>query len=271
VSVVGGHLIGNRLVLVTGTEYHRVEINFTNITSFKIINLYQHTCCMNDSMLRATKRQRLDNPSSWMDCESIGAVISSPLHVEKQGTSDITSNTGILRTPPASDHTTALFYERFEIEILKRFRFSLSSQIQILEDDVPVHTIKRNRMILQQRIRVGINACTRSLEASLRCVNDRQRLEEQPVLLILTSDITPPTIQAQLPVLASQMSPPVPVLLLSGSSSSTELGKLLGTKHVASIVFMSKGCSHDLNIERVDDQLVHSAVDSFVDYIRKKA
>jgi ribosomal protein L7Ae-like RNA K-turn-binding protein len=234
-------------------------------------------------MIRSTKRQRLEHPTSWMDCESIEVVVNAPVVVgadsieTSKNHDDNSKHDRVLRIPAASIHLTELFFERFQVEILKRYRYSLSSQIRIFEEDDEdiIRTIKRDRSILQQRIKIGINSCTRVLEALLRQNENDTSIEgtkQTAMLLVLTTDIKPPTIQAHLPVLASQVSPPVPIMLLSGSSSSSEFGKLLGTKNVSAVVFLSQNRAEDdqATVREEETKQVHFAVDSFVDYVRRK-
>ena len=197
-------------------------------------------------MFRPTKRQRLQHPTSWMDCETIETI---PSPFEQQF---------ILKTPLATVLTKEIFFDRLQKEIVHRFRFTLSSQIQILKGE-SLDDVKARRSLLQTRIVCGINAVTRMLEEA---VCDRAPV---PLLVILTTDVYPSHIMAHLPVLAKQVQ--APVLLLPGAQSSTELGKLLGIKSVAALAFAPHhvvvGTTHD-------ESQLHAAVDSLADFVRGK-
>jgi ribosomal protein L7Ae-like RNA K-turn-binding protein len=182
-----------------------------------------------------------------MDCESIEAVVAPPFHQQP-----------VLRTPLASQVTKEIFLERFRKEILDRFNFSLCSQIRI-EGKETLADIKQRRNILKQRIPIGINAVTRALEAA--CYGKRPA----PSLVVLTSDLHPPTLQAHIPVLAAQLR--TPVFLLPGDASSEELGKLLGTKRVAALAFLPHAAVYQMTSQ---EEQVHGAVDSFVAFVRGK-
>jgi len=192
---------------------------------------------------RPTKRQRLEQPPSWMDCENI-ATVASP-YAEMP-----------LQTPIASQLTKEIFLERFQKEVLEPFHFSLSSQLQVDPNTSLVDT-KQCRSILKQRIIVGTNACTRVLEAA--CT---QR-GTPPRLVVLTTD-TPPTILVHVPVLCQQHQ--IPMLLLGGPAS-LELGKVLGTKKVGIFAFSPHAGVYPGTPLQCN---VHSAVDSFVDFVQSK-
>lgn len=198
-------------------------------------------------MYRATKRQRLEHPTSWMDCDSIETVVAAP-----------SISRSFVTTPLASEITKEIFFERFKKEILTRFGFSLSSQIMILNDE-PLENAKERRNLLKQRMQVGINSCTRALEAAV------YGKAPAPLLLVLNSDVHPTAVTSHLPILAQQSR--VPVLLLPGNSSSSELGNILGTKKIAALAFVPHVSVYQ---ESEEAKRVHTAVDSFVDFVRGK-
>jgi hypothetical protein len=240
-------------------------------------------------MQRSTKRQRLEYPLSWMDCDSIEAVVlvqgpklfadnkstlsslSSNVHSRKNSNDDM-----IIRTPMASPNVGELFLERFQIEIVNRFRYTLSSQIRLLHENDSIEAIKKYRSVLKKRVLVGINACTRHFEWCLKvmetdCNNMKSSpLEERPLLLVLATDVMPPTIMAHLPVLANRFSPPIQIFLLPGKSSSIDLGKILGTKKVAALLFTSQRNIFVDDELKMNDDRVHRAVDSFVEFMLQK-
>jgi ribosomal protein L7Ae-like RNA K-turn-binding protein len=178
-----------------------------------------------------------------MDCESIECIP--------------TPQQFILKTPVASVLTKEIFFDRFQKEILKPFRFTLSSQLQILEGE-SLEQVKQRRSLLQHRMVCGINAVTRMLEAAIYSKGP------VPLLLVLTTDVYP-SVTAHLPILAQQIR--VPILLLPGVQSSAELGKLLGTKNVAALAFVSH---HDVCKMNDDEGKVHAAVDSLANFVRGK-
>lgn len=202
-------------------------------------------------MFRPTKRQRIEHPVCWMDCESI-ETIPCPLVVGQQ------QQCIMVKTPVATVLTKEIFLDRFQKEILQPFRFSLSSQIQICEGET-LEQVKARRDVLQKRIVCGINAVTSTLEAAVCCK------APIPLLLVLTIDVYP-SLTAHLPILAQQI--PVPILLLPGAQSSSELGKLLGTKKVAALAIVPP-LHADYNM--ADDECrVHAAVNSLARFIRDK-
>jgi len=201
-----------------------------------------------------------------MDCESIETVVSG---------------SRVLRTPAASQLTQDLLMDRFKKEIVKPFRFSLSSQIQLLdrrelgveegEEDTEdtVQAAKERRQQIRARLRIGINACTRALEAA--CYEG----ERAPSLLVLTTSSSyttssDPSISAHLPALAQRAQ--VPLLLLPSTTAATELGTLLGIPRVTALVFVPQN-QHGVSSSALSaDQAerLHAAVDSFVEFTRGK-
>jgi ribosomal protein L7Ae-like RNA K-turn-binding protein len=194
-------------------------------------------------MFRPTKRQRLENPPSWMDCETLASV-AAPFETP-------------IRTPLVSQLTKEIFIERFQKEIVGRFQFSLSSQLRV-DGPSSLQDVKSRRTVLKQRILVGTNACTRALEAAVYSKGSC------PMLLVLAADLNPPTILAHIPVLAKQTR--VPILLLPGRAS-IELGKALGAKKVAILCFQPHVPVYQGTLV---EQEVHGAVDSFVDFMLQK-
>jgi ribosomal protein L7Ae-like RNA K-turn-binding protein len=111
---------------------------------------------------------------------------------------------------------------------------------------------KRNddpvRALVKSRIKIGTNECTRSLESTETT---------RPELIILSRDVHPPTILAHIPYLAKN----VGILLLPGRASF-ELGKVLGTKKVAIMVFLKRP-------EDASEQ-EHDRIDSLVAFLKQK-
>lgn len=195
-------------------------------------------------MFRPTKRQRIENPPSWLDCQSL-STIASPFGENP------------IRTTVVSEFTKELVLDRFNKEILTRYNFSLSSQLRV-DNDVSLHDMLECRKILQSRILVGVNRCTTALEQA--CYRGGMK----SILLIVSGDVEPPTMLSHIPVLAHQTH--TPVLLLPGPASN-DLGRLLGTKRVALVCFLA----HDGDTPMVAlEQGVHQAVDSFVAFAVSK-
>ena len=217
-------------------------------------------------LFRLTKRQRLEGPVCWMDCESIETVVSG---------------SRVLRTPAASQLTQDLFMDRFQKEIAKPFRFSLSSQIQLLDrrelgveegedTEDTVQAAKERRQQIRARLRIGINACTRALEAA--CYEG----ERAPSLLVLTTSSSntttssDPSISAHLPALAQRAQ--VPLLLLPSTTAATELGTILGIPRVTALAFVPQN-RHGMSSSALSadqNERLHAAVDSFVEFARGK-
>jgi ribosomal protein L7Ae-like RNA K-turn-binding protein len=217
-------------------------------------------------MFRLTKRQRLKHPSCWMDVESIESL-PYPLM-------DAPSN--VLRTHVAALLTKDIFMDRFRKEILQPFRFTLSSQLQVMDGE-SLEDVKERRTLLRQRILVGINAVTRALELAVAATKPtttgssdiavKAALVNAPLLIVLSTDV-PPTVTMQIPILAKQLG--VPVLLLPGMQTSHELGELFGIRTVAAMAIVP-------NIHNIETMCksttmktadhVNNAVDSFAAFM----
>jgi len=209
-----------------------------------------------DPLVRRTKRQRLEQPVCWMECESLETVVVAAAAVN--------SSSRWIRTPVATPLTQELFLDRLQKEIVTPFQFSLSSQIRLLSQDDTVPAAKERRRWIQSRLRVGGNACAQALE---QAACDNSNNNQAPTLLVLTSSTSTPSTVAQsiLPALAHRAG--TPVLLLS-SGSSTELGRLLGIRRVSALAFVP--APPDCAARSEEEQRVHAAVDSFVEFGRSK-
>lgn len=196
-------------------------------------------------MFRRTKRQRLEHPTCWMDCESIAAVPMPYLEPEF-----------ILKSQVATVVTKEIIFDRIRKEIVEPFRYSLSSKMKILEGE-SLEGVKARRSWLRKRIICGTNAVARVLEAAVNC-----KEKSAPLLLLLMIDAHP-SLMSHLPILAQQCR--VPLLLLPGTS--VELGKMMGTKKVAALAFVPH---HAVFKVPNDESRVHAAVDSLVEFVRGK-
>jgi hypothetical protein len=97
---------------------------------------------------------------SWMDydsMESIQSLSSTTITRSKVATSCIVS------TPVASSTMTEIFLNRLHKEIILPFRFTLSSQIQLLDSDQTIHEAIERRNLIQQRIMFGYNNVSKVL------------------------------------------------------------------------------------------------------------
>lgn len=191
-------------------------------------------------MFRPSKRQRLEQPPSWMDVESVETMATPCGHV---------------RLAKASNLLKEIFLDRFRKEIILKYNYLLSSQLRI-HDDVSVSALRAARRLLQERIHVGINICTKTLTRAC------QESENRPKLVVLAADVSPAHLMQHVPLLAQQLQ--IPILLLPGKASM-ELGELLGTKRVAAIVFASADTPMTSS-----EQAVHDSVADFVGFVLKK-
>ena len=91
-------------------------------------------------------------------------------------------------------------------------------------------------LVVKKRLIVGVNQCTRALEAA---ANNTTR---KPSLVLLSRDVRPPTIVAHIPVLCRQMD--IPAVVLPGRAS-VELGKAVGGRSVAVAMFLPRSTATD--------------------------
>lgn len=229
-----------------------------------------------DPLRRPTKRQRLEQPVCWMDCESVDTVVAL-VGSGNRHDKDQQQQLLLIQTPLASQLTSEIFLDRLQKEILTPFRFSLSSQIQLLEydgKDDTVHAAKERRRALQSRLCIGLNACIRALEEACRYSTNSSAGtgdSQPPTLLVLTNDAAginnnnSNTALHVLVALAHRTRTP----LLRLPLSSKELGQCLGTKHVTALTFLPPSRCGKVAVS-VEHQQLHAAVDSFVDFMRDK-
>jgi ribosomal protein L30E len=181
----------------------------------------------------------------------------------------------VLRTPVATLLTKDIFMDRFRKEILHPFRFTLSSQLQVMDGE-SLEEVKERRALLRQRIIVGINAVTRALELAVAATKPttiscdaaaNAAVDNAPLLVVLSTDV-PPTVTMQIPIMAKQLG--VPVLLLPGMQTSHELGKLLGIRTVAAIAIVAgihKNETMCKSTTKKTSDHVNKAVDSFAAFM----
>jgi hypothetical protein len=250
------------------------------------------------------KRQRTHEPRKpknndgslccWMDYDSVESIDSLKV-------SPTTGSIATIHTPTASSTTKEIFMNRLQQEVLLPFRYSLSSQIQLLDTDQCINDAKNRRKIIQRKILCGYNAVSNVLfEYSKYMVHHHRNEVSVPRLIVLVntdgndgenSRIEPSMLQ-HIVLLTHEYS--IPLLLLpsstnhSGHSSSQELASLFGasSKFLHVIAFISQRpttASHDIAVDRqsevgtvnkdfnqFSEKQVNEAIDSFVEFIRGK-
>ena len=127
-------------------------------------------------------------------------------------------------------------------------------------------------LVVKKRLIVGVNQCTRALEAAANSKTSK------PSLVLLSRDVRPPTIVAHIPVLCRQMD--IPAVVLPGRAS-VELGKAVGGRSVAVAMFLPRG-SNDEEKEKTAPacdgdgpsasqiQECHRRIDSYVKFALSK-
>lgn len=101
-------------------------------------------------------------------------------------------------------------------------------------------------IVVKARFVVGVNQCTRALEAAARLGG-----APLPSLVLLSRDVRPPTILAHVPVLCRQLG--VPSMVLPGRAS-VELGRAVGGKSAAVALFLPSTIE-DATIGIPDDEV----------------
>jgi ribosomal protein L7Ae-like RNA K-turn-binding protein len=197
---------------------------------------------------RPTKRQRKEHPQSLLDNESLACVASPD---------------GSIRTPVVCHVTKEIILDRLDKEICKPFHFSLKvprADRPKIQKNGKMISLPRGKAtgtkiedpikaLVKSRIKIGTNECTRALES---------KSVTMPELIILARDVHPPTILAHIPYLAKNTS----ILLLPGRASF-ELGKVLGAKKVAIMVFLQRP-------KDTTEQQEHDRIDSIVAFLKQK-
>ena len=116
-----------------------------------------------ERQLTVSNQQQQSDSSSvccWMDYESIQSMqrFSSSTTHDTNKSSPCTINTQI-----ASSTTTEIFLSRLHKEIVLPFRFTLASQIQLLDSDQSVHDATERRNVIQKRVLFGYNDVSKLL------------------------------------------------------------------------------------------------------------
>ena len=180
----------------------------------------------------------------WMDYESIDSIQNLSMK--------IATTPFAIHTQVASSTMTEIFLHRLHKEIIIPFRFTLSSQIQLLDSDRTVHDATERRNLIQQRILFGFNNVSKLLfdassnntaKPSLVVVvhpDTNYHNNDSHVQQPSTSIIGAPMLQ-HIPLLTNEMN--IPLLLLPSSyiSENQQGGKgETVTNHAFATIF---GCS----------------------------
>lgn len=192
----------------------------------------------------------------------------------------VASPNGPIRTSVVDDVTKEIVLDRLDKEICKRFGLCLSvpraKRPQVMRDGkmVPAKRAKRKtdvsdppKTLLRSRLKIGTNECTRALEAAVGGVGSA------PSLIILAKGVHPPNILAHIPYLAKAVG--TPIMMLPGRASY-EMGKTLGAKKVAILLFLPRVVVLNDSEAAVEETLCvkqeaeHARIDSFVDFIKSK-
>jgi hypothetical protein len=122
--------------------------------------------------------------SCWMDFESIESITNF------SSSKDQCTNQQIVHTSIASSTTTELFMERLQREIIEPFRYTMSTQIQLLDSDQSIHDAMDRRKVIQKRIVCGYNDVSQLLfdyAAATRTDHKRGVLVTAPMLIVLVN------------------------------------------------------------------------------------
>jgi len=183
-----------------------------------------------------------------------------------QGTIDseslelVASIMGPIRTSPVSNLDRDIIIDRLRIELVDKYYFnyySLQSERTALKN-----SNENKSRELCKYLKVGVNECTRALEASCQLSEDGGKTFV-PILVILARDLRPPTILAHFPYLCKRLD--IPIILLPGKASS-DLGKVFRRKSASVIVFFGykRRCIDS------DDVEISRRVSSYVDFATSK-
>lgn len=207
---------------------------------------------------RPTKRQRREQPITPLDHESV-ACVASP--------------TGPISNPVVSTLDKEIILERLKKELVQPFELKLSvprgnkitttgSSAAATEKKKksprkkPAKSLKRR--LVESRLCIGINQCTRALERS------------DDALVLLCRDVNPPTMVSHIPRLVAK-NEHVSLLILPGGHVSLELGACLGVKRASIVVIVQRP---DDTVEGEGDAETinnyHDRIDSFVEFVKSK-
>jgi ribosomal protein L7Ae-like RNA K-turn-binding protein len=222
--------------------------------------------------------------------------------VENESIEIVASFWGPIQTIPIEKVDKDILLDRLSKEIIKKYNFTLSNctnkknrtkdvnneprrkKKRSLSGPTPNNSIQNETLlhndspqsysIIHQRIIVGVNQVTRLLESPSLWTKETL---EKPLLVFLTSDIRPPTMVMHIPCLCRRLG--IPLILIPGSESSLELGKIFGVRRVSVVVFTSPPSNHSIvPLQDTNDnctpsalmQSCHADIDSYIDFAKSK-
>ena len=212
---------------------------------------------------RPSKRQRRDQPVTPLDHESL-ACVASPV--------------GPISTTPVSSLDKEIIVSRFQKEICAApFELHLSvprgNKITTASGGRKTTTARSQRKplkslarrVLESRLSIGTNQCTRALQQK-----NRQKVD----LVVLCRDVHPPSILAHIPYLTTVVNKSCSLVLLPGRAS-LDLGHAMGIKKCAILAFSKRNLEDEAVREGlVDDSdqvdKYHARIDSFIEFVKDK-
>lgn len=204
---------------------------------------------------RPSKRQRRGQPLTPLDHESLECV-ASPIGP-------------ITTTPISSSLDKELILERLTKEIVRPFQLSLSIPRgnKIVSTVVRAKKVKRTvvrnnsstksleRRVLDTRLAIGTNQCTRALE------------NQKPSLVLLCRDVHPPTMLAHVPLLLRNKK--MTSLVLLPGRASLELGQALGIPRASIVIFTERSKEESTTDKEAIDKC-HAKIDSYIEFVKSK-
>ncbi|KAL3783253.1 hypothetical protein ACHAWO_013345 [Cyclotella atomus] len=199
---------------------------------------------------------------------------SSRLTVDDEDISRISypfASGGAIVTPIVPFDVKGMVFERLKEELLPKLngRWNRTCRLHNTGDEDKIKTTAAETVV-RSRLIIGINQCTQMLEKVLQQKKQNKFISSEhtmPSLIILTRDARPATIFSHIPIYAHLLK--IPILILPGKAS-VELGRLLGLKSIAALVFLSSGSK--VRGESTDEEAsgAHTDVDSFVNFVISK-
>ncbi len=197
--------------------------------------------------LPKTKRQRREQPRSWIDCESLLT------------TTTFTSS-DLLQATPVSSSREELFWERFDKELVQKY-WTKPSKVN------KNNTLSRTRNEwFRQRVKIGYNVCARACLLQPSTSSTQKQQQQQPLLVVLPNAPQGNTLPWNyIPAVCHERN-----IRLFLYSDANKLAQLLQLKQASIMVFMShtKG---DESVVSVEEMQFHQDVDSFISFVAAKA
>jgi hypothetical protein len=197
--------------------------------------------------LPKTKRQRREQPRSWIDCESLLT------------TTTFTSS-DLLQVTPVSTSREELVWERFEKELVQKY---WTKPTQLNSKNISTRT--RNEWF-RQRIKIGYNVCARALLQPAASTSTQKQQQQQPLLVVLPNVPQSSSLPWHyIPAVCHERN--IPLFLYS--DASRQLAQLLRLKQVSVMVFMSRTKEDETAIS-AEKMTFHQDVDSFIAFVTAK-